>query len=169
MLPGFTNKGDLESMRKSFGTRTARNNRALELQPDLAAAFEVRGAAYLNLREFEKSAQDGEKAISIDPQNGQAYYYTGAAQFQMGSFVNVIEWDVIALSVIQLPWKKRNQWYLENSALASPAEATRQPPSLQNSCVRLTRARHLWLVHCHAVAGRSRYMLKEKQLPCLKL
>ncbi len=54
-------------------------NRAVELNPDHAIAFNNRGTAYGNLKQYEQAIADYDRAIELDPNYARAYNNRGTA------------------------------------------------------------------------------------------
>jgi tetratricopeptide (TPR) repeat protein len=53
-------------------------------------AYNNRGAAYLNLGEYEKAIADLDQAIELDPEYALAYNHRGAAYFSLGEYEKAI-------------------------------------------------------------------------------
>ena len=51
--------------------------KALELDPDLVAAYNFRGKAYSDQRKFDEAIADFTKAIELDAEYAIAYYNRG--------------------------------------------------------------------------------------------
>jgi len=54
-------------------------NRAIELNPDNAFAFNSRGYVYDELKQYERAIPDLDRAIALDPNSAVAYYNRGIA------------------------------------------------------------------------------------------
>ena len=55
------------------------SNKAIDLKPDLAAAYINRGNAYDDTGEVDAAIRDYNKAIELDPENANTYYNRGLA------------------------------------------------------------------------------------------
>ncbi|MCZ7380032.1 MAG: tetratricopeptide repeat protein [Candidatus Methanoperedens sp.] len=53
-------------------------NKAIELNPKLAEAYNNRGVVYIYIKEFDKAIKDYNKAIELDPKYAEAYNNRGA-------------------------------------------------------------------------------------------
>ncbi len=62
--------GEWEAAVRSF-------SRALQLQPDLAPAYQARAAAYLALGEAEKALEDARRAVDLAPESAEAHGMLG--------------------------------------------------------------------------------------------
>ena len=78
-------------------------DRAVSLNPDLAAALNNRGVGYLALGFPEKARADFTLAIEMDPHFWQAYYGRGSAHFHLKQYAQALgDFDrVIALNLKQ--------------------------------------------------------------------
>ncbi len=59
-------------------------NKAIELKPKYAEAYNNRAAAKLNLKDNAGAKADANKAITLNPQIAEAYYNRGAAKINLG-------------------------------------------------------------------------------------
>ena len=66
-------------------------NKAIELDPSYAMAFNMRGAAYTGLGVFAQAMRDHGKAIDLDPQYAAAFNNRGVAYCQLGNFSQAIQ------------------------------------------------------------------------------
>ncbi len=65
-------------------------SRAIELNPNHAASYSNRGAAYCGRDEFDRAIADYNKAIELDPELAQAYSNRGAAYWGKDEFDRAI-------------------------------------------------------------------------------
>ena len=65
-------------------------SRAIELNPNHAASYSNRGAAYQIKRDFDCAIEDYNKAIALDPDYAQAYSNRGNAHFKKGGIDKAI-------------------------------------------------------------------------------
>ncbi len=65
-------------------------NRAVELNPDHAIAFNNRGTAYGNLKQYEQAIADYDRAIAFDPDYMAAYYNRGTAYGNLKQYEQAI-------------------------------------------------------------------------------
>jgi tetratricopeptide (TPR) repeat protein len=63
------------------------------------ALYGLRGLAYDNLKEYEKSISDYTKYINMNPQDEEAYYYRGNAHYALKDFDNAIKDYTTAISI----------------------------------------------------------------------
>jgi|GEM_PF-3573773 len=61
-------------------------NRAIELNPKIAAAYLVRANAHNNLGDFQQALADANKAIQLDPKSAFAYFVRANAHNNLGDF-----------------------------------------------------------------------------------
>ncbi len=73
-------------------------NAAIELNPNNTWAYNLRGGAYLNMREFRRALEDFDKAIELDDRNdtaycgrGNVYEYTNEREKAIADFTRAIE------------------------------------------------------------------------------
>lgn len=66
-------------------------NKAIELDPQYAMAYNMRGAAYADLGDFRQAMRDHGKAIELDPQYAAAFSNRGVAHCQLGNFGQAIK------------------------------------------------------------------------------
>jgi tetratricopeptide (TPR) repeat protein len=79
----YFNAGDYENAIASF-TESIQHN------PDLAAAYVRRAAAYLRIRDFEAAIPDCDAAIRLNPTDADAYLYRGISYSYLGDFDQAI-------------------------------------------------------------------------------
>ena len=58
--------------------------KAIELDPDYAAAYYNRGFAYGKLGQYQRGIEDFDKAIQLDPDYAENYYSRGLAHDMLG-------------------------------------------------------------------------------------
>ena len=66
-------------------------NKAIELKPDYALAYNNRGIAYNNLGQYDRAIEDYDKAIELDPDYTYAYNNRGIAYNNLGQYDRAIE------------------------------------------------------------------------------
>jgi tetratricopeptide (TPR) repeat protein len=59
-------------------------NKAIELNPDFADAYNNRGIAKYDLGDYRGAIQDYNKAIELNPDFADAYYNRGIAKYDLG-------------------------------------------------------------------------------------
>lgn len=69
--------------KKDYDMAIEAYTKAIELKPDYAEAYTVRGAAYGLLGNYQQAINDYNMAIKLDPQYAEAYSNRGAAYFQL--------------------------------------------------------------------------------------
>jgi tetratricopeptide (TPR) repeat protein len=60
-------------------------DRAIDLDPQYAAAYHNRGIAYKKLGEYRRAIADYDRAIELNPQYTDAYYSRGLAHKEIGN------------------------------------------------------------------------------------
>lgn len=80
---GFQNSGNHKDAITAY-------NKAIELDPLYAMAYNMRGAAYTDLGDFRQAMMDHGKAIDLDPQYAAAFNNRGVAYCQLGNFGQAI-------------------------------------------------------------------------------
>ena len=76
-------------------------DRAIEIQPDFAMAYVLRGTAYAEMREFDEALDDLDKAISLDPSDAlQAHLARSNVYTQLGEYDRAIQDGEAALSAV---------------------------------------------------------------------
>ena len=66
-------------------------NRAIELNPQAAAAYNNRGLAYYNLGNYEQAIKDCDMALQINPEEAEAYYNRGLVHADLDNYTEAIE------------------------------------------------------------------------------
>jgi tetratricopeptide (TPR) repeat protein len=64
---------------------------AIKLQPDYASAYNNRGNAYTDLRQYQRAIEDYNKAILLKPDYAEAYNNRGDAYYGLGQYERAIE------------------------------------------------------------------------------
>jgi tetratricopeptide (TPR) repeat protein len=62
----------------------------IDLDPNYAAAYELRGVSYLNSGEYQKAIADLTQSLAIDSSSKEAYFNRGMALKDMGEFDNAV-------------------------------------------------------------------------------
>ena len=62
---------------EAFSRAIAEFNQAIELDPQLAEAFQLRGFANAQLGQYDEGLEDLDRALDVDPANGDAYLTKG--------------------------------------------------------------------------------------------
>lgn len=84
--------GDLLDPRTAFGPEEEAAKRALELAPDSAEAHLAMAAVYLIAHwDFSNADLESQRAISLDPRNGEMYYFRACVLDAMNRPVEAIE------------------------------------------------------------------------------
>lgn len=73
-------EGDRLAQTRDFAGAVAAYDRAIQMQPDFAAAYKGRGIAHKRMQQPEAALADFGKAIELDPQDAEAYVERGGAQ-----------------------------------------------------------------------------------------
>jgi len=79
----FDDKGMLDKGITEF-------TRAIEIDPEDAAAYENRGSAYIDKGQYDRAISDLNKAIELDPKFAEAYYNRGNAYDDKGQYDRTI-------------------------------------------------------------------------------
>ena len=66
-------------------------NKAIELNPNGADAYNYRGVAYADLKQHERAIEDFNKSIELHPKNADAYNNRGVAYCFLGHYERAIE------------------------------------------------------------------------------
>ncbi len=66
-------------------------NKAIELNPNHADAYNNRGASKLNLGDYMGAIQDCNKAIELNPNFAEAYYNRGYSKYNLGDYMGAIQ------------------------------------------------------------------------------
>ncbi|MFA5393385.1 MAG: tetratricopeptide repeat protein [Candidatus Ratteibacteria bacterium] len=67
-------QGNAAFEREEYDTALRCYTKLIEMEPDLAEAYHVRGTVYGAKSEYEKALTDFDRAIRLDPDYGEAYY-----------------------------------------------------------------------------------------------
>ena len=70
----YCNRGLLYVQRNEPDKAIADYNRALQLKPDLVAAYDGRGNAYAKKKDFPHAIEDFNHAAELDPGQSRTYY-----------------------------------------------------------------------------------------------
>jgi tetratricopeptide (TPR) repeat protein/class 3 adenylate cyclase len=65
-------------------------NKALDLEPELADGYWIRGRHYRNTGELEKAIDDFKRAIDINPNHALAYRYIGSTYFIRRDYIDAL-------------------------------------------------------------------------------
>jgi len=65
-------------------------SKAIELNPNYIDAYNSRGRAHGNLKEYDKAITDYNKAIQLDPNNTSTYYNRGNTYFKLNKYEQAI-------------------------------------------------------------------------------
>lgn len=66
-------------------------NKAIELNPNGVDAYNYRGVAYTDLKQYERAIEDFNKSIELDSKNADAYNNRGVAYCFLGHYERAIE------------------------------------------------------------------------------
>jgi tetratricopeptide (TPR) repeat protein len=64
---------------------------AIALEPEEPSLFQRRGHRHLSLREFDQAAADLERALKLDPEMGNTWFYLGVTRYVTGRFDSAAE------------------------------------------------------------------------------
>ncbi|MFM2026052.1 MAG: hypothetical protein RLZZ339_767, partial [Cyanobacteriota bacterium] len=73
----YVNRGSLYYNQKKYELASDDYNKAIELNPNLAMAYNNRGGIYYNQQKYELALADWNKAIELDSNFAVTYYYRG--------------------------------------------------------------------------------------------
>ncbi|MGA9048621.1 MAG: tetratricopeptide repeat protein [Dehalococcoidia bacterium] len=62
----------------------------IDMDPNYAAAYELRGVSYLDSGEYQKAITDFTQTLSIDPSSKESYFNRGMALRSLGEFDNAV-------------------------------------------------------------------------------
>jgi tetratricopeptide (TPR) repeat protein len=77
-------QGRVQSEQEKFEDAIKSFDRALQIEPNYALAFNARGYAYLRLRYYESAVADFSKAIRLNPNYANAYWNRSAVKKAAG-------------------------------------------------------------------------------------
>ena len=89
----YFEKGDYENAIKDF-------NRALEINPKFAEAYNNRGNAYALMGDFERAIADFNRALEINPKLAGAYFNKGLVYDRLGRFQEAVKAYIDFLSCV---------------------------------------------------------------------
>ena len=75
-------------------------DRALEMQPEFARAYALRGSAYAELRQFDDALADLDQAITLDPWGMRALLARSDVHTQLGEYKKAIQDGEAALAAV---------------------------------------------------------------------
>ena len=81
-----TRSGKALVNRKEYAQAIDHFNRAIEVDPTYAPAYDGRGVAYLNQGEQDRAIVDLSEAIRLDPSDARAQYHRGVAYSRSGDY-----------------------------------------------------------------------------------
>jgi tetratricopeptide (TPR) repeat protein len=87
----WTKKGISFAMNGEYQKAIECYDKAIELDPNLAEAYNNRGVAYRALRLYESAIEDCNKAIELDPNLAEAYNNRGLAYCALNQYEKAIE------------------------------------------------------------------------------
>lgn len=121
----FAIDGDLDSALAEF-------ERAIELAPGFAPAYDARGTVFLEKGQLERAIADYDKAIELDPdiamfygERGVAYLRSGKADLAIADFEMAVELDDDS-EITALAYRNLGEVYVLNGQDARAAESFRE-------------------------------------------
>ena len=81
---GWFTRAEAKSSLGDYAGAIADYDKAIELDPEYAAAFSNRGDAKSNLGDYAGAIADFDKAIELDPKDATAYRHRGLAKIRWG-------------------------------------------------------------------------------------
>jgi tetratricopeptide (TPR) repeat protein len=90
VLQTYLNRGMAYKQQGNYDRALAAFNKALQLDPRLAAGYIKRGNLYLDRNDLDRAIADYSAAIRIDPQNAAPYMNRGLAYTKQGAYEAVI-------------------------------------------------------------------------------
>jgi tetratricopeptide (TPR) repeat protein len=90
VLQSYLNRGMAYKQQGNYDRALAAFNKALQLDPRLAAGYIKRGNLYLDRNDLDRAIADYSAAIRIDPQNAAPYMNRGLAYTKQGAYEAVI-------------------------------------------------------------------------------
>jgi tetratricopeptide (TPR) repeat protein len=82
--PNYLEAGDSAYEAEDYERAIAAYEQAIDVDPELAAAYNSRGRAYAELDEYKKAIADYDKAIELDPQDAQTYFQRATLLYDTG-------------------------------------------------------------------------------------
>jgi tetratricopeptide (TPR) repeat protein len=117
--------GDLLDPRVAFGPQEAAAKRALELAPDSAEAHLAMAAVYLIARwDLTNADLESQRAISLDPHDGESYYFRACVLDAMDRHAEAIEAATrsVELAPYQRPSALAEMYFLDRQYDAALSE-----------------------------------------------
>jgi small glutamine-rich tetratricopeptide repeat-containing protein alpha len=84
-------QGNKKMISKDFHEAIRLYSEAIKLNPENAAYYSNRSAAYSQIEEYNNAIADAEKALEIDPSFSKAYSRLGLAYFKLELYENALE------------------------------------------------------------------------------
>ncbi len=89
-------QGDTYVDQEQWDEAIVQYDKAIELDPKLAVAYNNRGWAYNEIGQWNLAIIDLDKAIELDPELAMAYYNRGTAYYYKGEIDNAIaDWNKV--------------------------------------------------------------------------
>jgi len=89
--PSWVEKGVALVMEGKYNEAIEAFNKAIELNPKDAVAYNNRGAAYGQIGNYKQQIEDCNKALQINPKDAVAFNNRGVAQGELGNYEQEIE------------------------------------------------------------------------------
>ena len=93
------NRAYYEDQKGNRETTIEYYTRAIELNPEYADAYNNRGNAYRNIKEYEKAISDYNRAIELNPEDAMAYENLSELYITTGNYKSALETITEALSL----------------------------------------------------------------------
>ena len=103
----MANRGLAFFITNQYNRAVADYTRVLEIKPEFAQIYNLRGNAYLKQSSFEKAIDDYSKALAIDPTSVEAYFNRSLACFKTKKYAQALK-DVEALKELGYPGLKNS-------------------------------------------------------------
>jgi len=88
----FFMRGNEYYRQGNYDSAIAEYNKALQLNPNDASAYNNLGLAYESLGQYQKAIEYLQKSLQLDPNDALAYYNLGVAYGGLGQYQNAIEY-----------------------------------------------------------------------------
>jgi tetratricopeptide (TPR) repeat protein len=87
----YLNRGKAFADLDNYSKAIEDYNKAIEINPDIAATFNNRGTVYTKLGDYLKALSDYYRAIEINPKYYKAYYNRGKSYENLGDYPKAVE------------------------------------------------------------------------------
>jgi tetratricopeptide (TPR) repeat protein len=76
---------------KKYDEAIDRINKAIEIDPQEAYAYSLRGSIYFSAKKYQQAFQDSRKAIELNPNASDALFLSGQIHYHLGNYYQAIK------------------------------------------------------------------------------